>query len=548
MANKAISELPQALNVNNQDLFVIEQGGLAKKLPAETLITEQGIIDALAEALDGHGGIQSITLQSVSGRIRTYLITFTDQSAATFEVLDGTSISGIQKTSTAGLVDTYTIFLNDGTTGGFFQVRNGQDGSATWDQINSKAPVITDTATGATASFPDGAGDMPMKSLVVDIEPVQSGSGDPSPSNIRPITGVDSVTVNRTGTNLVNQDVLLLGTSWTYSQNIPTYKGAPVYTGTLANLCGHGKPLADEIPVTFEYEENTRYRVRLWWRRATPSTANGIRIGVQYTDGTTETSGNQSNNTEDFKRHGLLTAANKTVSKFYFTYNSSSNVYIAGFCIEKYDGTQVEGDTAVVGNELQTITVPLEETCYGGEFDVLTGALTVTNGYIASYDGETLPSTWISDRDVYAPDTTPTTGAEVVYKLDTPQTYQVTTGQQINTLKGRNNVWANAGDAAVEYRADTELHLEKDQLRRDGNLAYVETSSTASRAYSVGDFFVNEDGILCEITASVSSGGTLIEGTNYTVIGGNGGLGSAVVSKSSFAFDSATQTLTITVT
>ena len=53
MANKAISELPQAQNVNNQDLFVLEQSGIAKKLTAETFITEQGIIDALAEALDG---------------------------------------------------------------------------------------------------------------------------------------------------------------------------------------------------------------------------------------------------------------------------------------------------------------------------------------------------------------------------------------------------------------------------------------------------------------------------------------------------------------
>ena len=128
MANKAISELPQAQNVNNQDLFVLEQSGIAKKLTAETFITEQGIIDALAEALDGHGGIQSVTLSSVSGRIRTYLITFTDQSATTFQVYDGTSIDRITKTSTAGLTDTYTVFMNDGSTT-FFTVTNGADGT-----------------------------------------------------------------------------------------------------------------------------------------------------------------------------------------------------------------------------------------------------------------------------------------------------------------------------------------------------------------------------------------------------------------------------------
>ena len=124
MANKAISELPQALNVNNQDLFVLEQSGIAKKLTAETFITEQGIIDALAAALDGHGGIQSVTLSSISGRTRTYLITFTDGTTTTFQVLDGTTIQSIAKTSTSGLADTYTVTMSDGTTS-FFTVTNG---------------------------------------------------------------------------------------------------------------------------------------------------------------------------------------------------------------------------------------------------------------------------------------------------------------------------------------------------------------------------------------------------------------------------------------
>ena len=38
---------------------------------------------------------------------------------------DGNSISSIEKTSTSGLVDTYTIYLSDGTIGGTFTVTNG---------------------------------------------------------------------------------------------------------------------------------------------------------------------------------------------------------------------------------------------------------------------------------------------------------------------------------------------------------------------------------------------------------------------------------------
>ena len=59
-----------------------------------------------------------------------------------------------------------------------------------------------------------------------------------------------------------------------------------------------------------------------------------------------------------------------------------------------------------------------------------------------------------------------------------------------------------------------------DQDRQDSNLAYVETTSTASRAYSVNNYFINSDGVLCRITASVASGGTLTAGTNYTVVTG----------------------------
>lgn len=86
-------------------------------------------------------------------------------------------------------------------------------------------------------------------------------------------------------------------------------------------------------------------------------------------------------------------------------------------------------------------TVSFGRTIYGGTLDSVSGVLTETWGYIASYNGETLPSEWISDRDVYAEGATPTTGAAVAYKLATPQTYQLTP-QEITTLLGTNNIWA----------------------------------------------------------------------------------------------------------
>ena len=65
------------------------------------------------------------------------------------------------------------------------------------DLLNSA--VVMDSASGATANFVDGADDVLLKSLKVNIEPIQLGSGDPSPDNIRPIRGWDAVKVYHSG-------------------------------------------------------------------------------------------------------------------------------------------------------------------------------------------------------------------------------------------------------------------------------------------------------------------------------------------------------------
>ena len=67
-------------------------------------------------------------------------------------------------------------------------------------------------------------------------------------------------------------------------------------------------------------------------------------------------------------------------------------------------------------NNNQGITMNFGNTYYGGiaNFD---GTINLDWQRIASYNGETLSSEWLSDRDEYVAGTTPTTGAEVVYKI-----------------------------------------------------------------------------------------------------------------------------------
>ncbi len=71
-------------------------------------------------------GIADITKTSTDGLVDTYTITLTDGNTATFTVKNGAGISNIEKTDSSGLVDTYAITLTDGTSGGTFQVRNGR--------------------------------------------------------------------------------------------------------------------------------------------------------------------------------------------------------------------------------------------------------------------------------------------------------------------------------------------------------------------------------------------------------------------------------------
>lgn len=88
------------------------------------------------------------------------------------------------------LADTYTVPSNAGELPYNKSATYPADtvGKALQNIGDSSAPAIIETATGSIASFTDGA-NVPVKDLVAEIVPLQSGSGDPSPDNVRPITG-----------------------------------------------------------------------------------------------------------------------------------------------------------------------------------------------------------------------------------------------------------------------------------------------------------------------------------------------------------------------
>lgn len=76
------------------------------------------------------------------------------------------------------------------------------DAAATRTLIDSKAPSIKNVVSGTSVTFMNGANNMPLDSLKLKIDIVQSGTGDPSPTNIRSFTGYSSATITHgDGTN-----------------------------------------------------------------------------------------------------------------------------------------------------------------------------------------------------------------------------------------------------------------------------------------------------------------------------------------------------------
>ena len=63
----------------------------------------------------------------------------------------------------------------------------------------------------------------------LDINPVQSGTGTPSPQNVRPISGFSALNVTRTGKNLFNKSLLIDQVAW----NIFTLQLEPNTTYTM---------------------------------------------------------------------------------------------------------------------------------------------------------------------------------------------------------------------------------------------------------------------------------------------------------------------------
>lgn len=228
------------------------------------------------------------------------------------------------------------------------------------NRVDDRAPIIIDSKSGNPVAISDGVPGLKLYDAKVSFAPRQEGSGDPSPTNIRPIIGLTGINIYRSGKNLVqfsNQQ----GPSGAF------YNG---YSGWLTN--GSWRIPDASIKYTYSvYIDNRNAsessRAKIWFFGADGTTSAGIVEGTQITAGAEGWSivsfGNNAN--LYFAAFGLGLQAGGIATKGMVEIGESRTDY------EPYSGT----------------TIPISwqtkaGTVYGGSLDVLTGVLTVTHKII----------------------------------------------------------------------------------------------------------------------------------------------------------------------
>lgn len=253
--------------------------------------------------------------------------------------------------------------------------------------------------------------------VLAQIEPIQEGEGDPSPDNVRPIRGWDSIDVTRCGKNLFdNNQAIYISQYWSYDDVKNEWRSentSATYVYVLLHLVPGDYVLS--VQVTALNNDSARLTVRTG-NNAVIASENFKDVGIASLYWTCETKGTY-----------RIAAGGASIGKVYlkdimFTRGSIQPEY------ELYRG--------------ETFTIPIGQTVYGGTLDVTTGILTKTHECIQSYAGEDVGDDWMSSTGSL------TDGAQVVYRLPQPEIIQLDP-VEITVLSGVNTIYADSGDVTV---------------------------------------------------------------------------------------------------
>ena len=291
-------------------------------------------------------------------------------------------------------------------------------------------------------------------SAAVTLKPKQAGTGDPSPENVRPISGYDSVTVNVRGRNLLSDE------------NFQSSEKAGITFTKLGNGVVHIEGTATGVS-----DSKIVYDV--------PQLPPGKYYGVHssYLQLVVKKA-NTGRNAWYLVSTGVTIEPGDVIQYYYFSVQSGLTLneddYI--FLVPGESPYQTSDVEPYQSGTTSTLTLP--EIIYGGTVDAVTGVGEKTWGYIASYNGESLPGEWISDRDVYSPETTPTAGAQVAYKLATPEPFQATGNQALPAVAGLNTVYTDGDSLDVSGRQELLYTLQTMQTQTQNLNRFIAEGGT----------------------------------------------------------------------
>ena len=397
------------------------------------------------------------------------------------------------------------------------------------DATARNAMVYEKSASGSLVSFNDGGDNIPLKSLIANITAVQSGSGTPSPTNVRAISGWSECNLSAIKPSM-NFD------SWLTSLNV-THS----VDGKILSLYMTLKPY--DNPYQFS---QSNVQTKLYCEGISGDSTN---VKIELLD--------SSNNVVTYINNSTRTATGSGC-KIRFNYSGGGNTTIVN------PQVYVEGTTH---------TIPFGQTVYGCVLDVLSGVLTVTHGYISeiwgNFTGKATLTNYVrgaiigtntktNDSDaicniapnvvsyslddlhfyigggdyIYAflpIETSNDTVVQFVYELATPVTYKLTPAQ-VSTLLGLNNIFADTGDISLSYftqnanaindiaESNTRTALNTDVPKTDLTDIFVTgTKNNTGSTITAGTYFyVNGQLALCK--QAISANADLTLNTNYELV------------------------------
>lgn len=285
------------------------------------------------------------------------------------------------------------------------------------------------------------------KSIKAFFLPLQIGTGDPSSNNIREIKGYPKLTITRCGRNfcVVNTNTFThSGVTYTMDSSNGTIHLSGATTTGLSWAMNISKP--DAAGGASRQRDYIRWfpTGKYFMPHPLAGAENIINYHIVNVKDYLDEYG------EAIDQRNIATSDTDDVLFNWARIRIQRNYDCSGIVLYPDVFLASESDRSHEKANRQDYTITFPSTLYGGYVDFTKGEIVQEWENIASYNNETLPGEWISDRDIYLPGTTPSVGAHVVYKLVSPIYYYVTP-QPIVALKGRNNVWTDSGTVQIKY-------------------------------------------------------------------------------------------------